>query len=84
MALLGRSVTTFDPLNTTWFKDGLEDSGINSIADTDSGLFIRKADYSTPLLALELTRSSLKFNPYLARDNKTNQVKKIAAPSPSL
>ena len=67
----GRYVTidvTFDPVNTTWFKDGLEDSGIYSIADTDAGLLICKADYSTPLLAQELTRSSIKFDPYQARE----------------
>ncbi len=67
----GRYVTievTFDPVNTTWFTDGLEDSGFHSIADTDAGLLIRKADYSTPLLAWELTRSTLKFYPYQARE----------------
>ena len=67
----GRHVTIevrFDQENTTWFKDELESAGIHSIADTDAGLLICEADYTIPLLAQELTRVAIKFDPHQARE----------------
>lgn len=57
----------FTDENTTWFKDSGKACDVSTITDFDSGLLIKKLDYTYPIWVYDLSRAHIDYNRKKAR-----------------